>query len=414
MRATSRIARRMGRGGSVLGGHVGRQLDRRIIAKLAEGRWILTVSATNGKTTTTSLLASALATSGPVVTNSSGSNLRTGIAAALASDLRTRRAALEVDEATLGAIAAELRPKVIVLGNLSRDQLDRYGEVRIIADRWRAMFDELDRSPAGDYLVVANADDPLVVWAATPASRVTWVAVGLGWTADASICPACGHAIDHAADSTTKTSEGRQASGWACRGCDFARPDPDVDLIDDRLVLHGPDGDEQAHIRLALPGSFNLANAALAATAACAAGIPLSTALTAMADTDEVAGRYRTVDVGSHQLRLLMAKNPAGWQESLGIIQPAPIPVIVGINARIADGRDPSWLWDVAFESLAGRPVIATGDRAHDLSVRLHYAGIPHQVQPGPSLESLQRLPPGPVDVVCNYTAFSDILAALR
>ena len=404
----------MGRGGSVLGGHVGRMLDRRIIANLADGRWIAAVSATNGKTTTTSLLASAMATSGPVVTNSSGSNLRTGIAAALASDLTTRRAALEVDEATLGAIATELRPNVIVLGNLSRDQLDRYGEVRIIADRWRTMFDDLERASVDDYLVVANADDPLVVWAATPATRVTWVAVGLGWTADSAICPACGHAIDHATDSTTTRSECRRASGWACSHCDFARPGPDVDLIDDRLVLHGPNGDEEAHIRLALPGSFNLANAALAATAACAAGIPLETALAAMADTAEVAGRYRTVKLGSHQLRLLMAKNPAGWQESLGIIQPAPVPVIVGINARIADGQDPSWLWDVAFESLAGRKVIATGDRAHDLSVRLHYAGIPHEVQRGPLLESLQRLGPGPVDVVCNYTAFSDILAALR
>ena len=109
-----------------------------------------------------------------------------------------------------------------------------------------------------------------------------------------------------------------------------------------------------------------------------------------------------------------MAKNPAGWQESLGILQPAPTPVVVGINARIADGRDPSWLWDVSFEALRGRPVIATGDRAHDLSVRLHYAGIEHEVSQGAALDAARTLPPGHVDVVCNYTAFADVLGSLK
>jgi UDP-N-acetylmuramyl tripeptide synthase len=133
-----------------------------------------------------------------------------------------------------------------------------------------------------------------------------------------------------------------------------------------------------------------------------------------------VAGRYREVNLGPASARLLLAKNPAGWDEALRLVRPPPVPVVVGINARVADGRDPSWLWDVPFERLGGRPVVATGDRGRDLAVRLRYAGVPHLWAPG-YREAVRaaadgtRTGGGPVDVdlVANYTSFQDARRAL-
>lgn len=396
MRATAALARKAGRGGSVLGGHVGLRVDPNLIAHLAADRWIVAVSATNGKTTITNLIREALAIDGPVLSNSTGSNLRTGIAAALAEDLTIGRAALEVDEATLATTGEALNPAVLVLGNLSRDQLDRYGEVRIIAQRWQTLLASLAETH-----IVANADDPLVVWAVGDAPHVTWLAPGMSWTADAAVCPNCGATIDH------------HPSGWACSGCDARRPAVAVQVNGNTVTFHDAPTPLHVAVNLNIPGAFNVGNAAFALVVARLAKIDEHAAAAAMAAVTQVAGRYRNVTRGDHVARLLMAKNPAGWQESLGILTSADTPAIVGINARVADGKDPSWLWDVDFSVLAGRQVIATGDRAEDLSVRLHYAGVDHVVHHGPALDALELVPAGIVDVVCNYTAFADILAAL-
>lgn len=401
MRATAAGARRAGRGGSVLGGHVGIRLDPSLIAHLSEGRWIAAVSATNGKTTTTNLLTAALSVAGPVVTNAQGSNLQTGLAAALAADLTTPRASLEVDEATLAACADQLRPAVVVLGNLSRDQLDRYGEVRILAERWRTMFERLAALGVQPE-VVANADDPLVTWSVEHVRSVTWVAAGAAWTADAAVCPACAQPIVH------------DDGPWHCVGCDLRRPTPTVEVAGTDVVFHDADGDLVVPVTLTIPGAFNLGNAALALTAARLGGVSPVDGAPALTATGEVAGRYRTARVGGHEVRLLMAKNPAGWQASLDVVAPPPRPVVVAVNARVADGRDPSWLWDVPFESLAGRPVVAAGERAHDLSVRLRYAGVDHEVRRGPALAAVDTFPTGPVDLIANYTAFADALGELR
>jgi UDP-N-acetylmuramyl tripeptide synthase len=395
-RSTNRLARLRGGSGSVIGGHVATQLSRHPLRHLARDRWVVVVSGTNGKTTTTHLLAAAMATAGPIVTNREGSNLKTGVAVALANDLRPDLAVLEVDEATLARIYDDLAPNVVCLLNLSRDQLDRYGEVRIIAGRWRTTLFE-----SGDTVVVANADDPLVVWAAERAGHVRWVSVGQRWVNDAGVCPACGGRIHR--DETDRPA-------WRCDGCSLARPEPAVVLDGSDLV--DLESGERHPIRLALPGRFNLANATMAATAAHVAGVAYAAALAAMADTAAVAGRYRTLEIHGRSVRLLMAKNPAGWQESLDIIQPAPVPVIVAINARVADGHDPSWLWDVPFEKLAGRQVVATGERAYDLAVRLAYAGVEHTVFEGTPLAAAATLERRDVDLVGNYTVFSDILAA--
>jgi UDP-N-acetylmuramyl tripeptide synthase len=400
-RAVSEASRRLGTGeGSAIGGRVTLAVDSRALELLAAGRRVGLVSGTNGKTTTTRLLAAALATAGEVSTNSAGANLLSGIVGTLSAPEAGNSnasagsyAALEVDEGLLPKAVEAVHPAVVSLLNLSRDQLDRIGEVRLHAEAWRRAL-----STAPGVAVVANADDPLVAWAAGGAERVTWVGTGQRWRQDAAACPKCGGRIRW--DSSNQ---------WRCSSCGFARSDPDIWIEGDELVT--ADG-RRIPVRLQLPGAFNRANAAVAAAAAAALGIDLEVAVAAMADVGTVAGRYAVVDVDGVKARLLLAKNPAGWAETLDLIRPPPIPVVVGINSRVADGRDPSWLWDVPFERLRGRLVVATGERGRDLAVRLAYADVEHRFVPG-YREAVRAAGGSEVDLAANYTSFQDARAAL-
>ena len=182
---------------------------------------------------------------------------------------------------------------------------------------------------------------------------------------------------------------------------------------------HWADG-RTYRIDLTLPGRFNRANALMVAVAAEALGVDPAEAFDAMGAIDEVAGRFATKTVDGVEARLMLAKNPAGWTELLDLVEGDTAPLVVSINARTADGADPSWLWDVPFERLAGRSVVATGDRCWDLSVRLHYAGVTHRVEPDPrralaeaaTADALIARGIGAVDVMGNYTAFGELLAA--
>jgi len=389
--AVAGLSRRVGAGeGSVIGGRVLLAVDPGALERLAAGRTIALVSATNGKTTTTRMLAAALENRGPVVTNSTGANLMSGLVTTLARGPSgaDAPAVLEVDEGLLPKAVAGLHPSVVLLLNLSRDQLDRIGEVRIHAQRWRAA---LEGAPSTT--VVANADDPLVVWASGLARRVTWVGTGQRWRLDAYSCPNCGEKIEWADDGS-----------WACSNCTLARPTPHLLLDGDDVVL--ADG-RRLRLSLQLPGWPNRANAVMAAAGAEVLGVDVAAALTAVGGVTHVAGRYQVVSVGGVRVRLLLAKNPAGWAEALDLIRPAPMPVVVGINARIPDGRDPSWLWDVPFERLRGRLVIATGDRGRDLAVRLRYAGVEHRFVEG-YVDAVRATGAVDLDLAANYTSFQD------
>jgi lipid II isoglutaminyl synthase (glutamine-hydrolysing) len=404
--AVGALSRHLRRGtGSVIGGRAILAIDPSALRRLSRGREVALVSGTNGKTTTTSLLSAALSRHGRVVSNVLGANLPMGITAALAAaPPDALLAALEVDEAWLGRVNAATAPAVVLLLNLSRDQLDRNNEVRRLAASWR---DTLGRRLDGNAAphVVANADDPLVAWAALASVSVTWVGAGQRWTADAAGCPNCGGRI-HFPDAPS--------GSWACSRCPLRRPALDV-WLDGTDVVFG-DGERVAG-DLALPGRCNQANAAMAISAAHHLGVGRAEAMAAMASTSEVAGRYRTVTVGGTRARLLLAKNPAGWLETLDLLAPPPTPVVVAINARIADGKDPSWLWDVPFERLQGRLVVATGERSADLAVRLGYADVEHRRQPDPLLaitEAGATSPDRAIDVVANYTSFQQITNRLR
>jgi CobQ-like glutamine amidotransferase family enzyme/UDP-N-acetylmuramyl tripeptide synthase len=390
VRGTATLSRHLRLGsGSTVGGHVGLVLDKDLLAHLSANKTVLLISGTNGKTTTTRLAATALSRLGAVATSGAGANMDAGLVSALAAEPMARFAVLEVDEAHLPHLLVASAASVVILLNLSRDQLDRTSEVRMLADRWRQSFRDASSR------VVANADDPLVTWAVQLAPRVTWVAAGGNWHDDAYHCPAC--------DERIAFPKG-PGEGWSCT-CGFERPSPDFTLVGDELVgvKTGP-----VQIRLSIPGRFNLANAAMAAIASATLGDTVEGALAAMRDVEEIAGRFSMHHVAGRSGSLLLAKNPAGWAELIDLVAPGTAPIVIGINARLADGHDPSWLWDVPFERLASHLVVATGDRRRDLAVRLLHAGVEHLVAEDP-LVALAHAGKGPIEFIGNYTAFQDL-----
>jgi UDP-N-acetylmuramyl tripeptide synthase len=280
-----------------------------------------------------------------------------------------------------------LGAELLVLGNLSRDQLDRFGEVHAVGDSWRKVA---EAHP--DLRIVANASDPHVVWAATPA-KTTWVELGAGWRNDAATCPSCSALLAWS------------DRGFDCTQCGFTQPSTPHRLdADGDLVLDG----ERVPLDLALPGRWNRANAALAITAAATHfDVPPAVAAKAAEQISTVAGRYRTVRLDDGRpLRILLAKNPAGWTEVLHHLGPRPGAVVIAVNARVADGKDPSWLWDVPYELLQGHPVAASGDRALDVAVRLRYAEVDHILEPDP-IRAAHLLDGDEVTVIATYTQFS-------
>jgi UDP-N-acetylmuramyl tripeptide synthase len=245
--------------------------------------------------------------------------------------------------------------------------------------------------------VVANASDPAVVMAASAAEAQTWVAVGSRWTQDGHVCPRCGGECVHEGDH------------WGCAECDLCRPTPDWWLDGDDLVSERV----RLPLRLALPGEANRANAAMAVATAALAGVHPAEALAAIRDIADVAGRYAFADHRGRRARLVLAKNPAGWLESLAMVAGTPQPVVLAFNSDGVDGNDPSWLYDVPFGDLAGRRVVVTGRRATDMLVRLEMAGLSDASWAVDVLTALETLPVGDVTVIANYTAFQEARRAL-
>jgi UDP-N-acetylmuramyl tripeptide synthase len=385
--ASARWASRVtGRGaGAMIGGLVAMTLDRSILRQLGVGRRTVIITGTNGKSTTTRMTAAALSTLGAVATNAEGANMDAGLVAALAADRRAGLAALEVDEMHVPHVSDAVEPTALVLLNLSRDQLDRVGEINVIE---RTLRSGLARHP--DAVVVANCDDVLMTSAAYDSPNVVWVAAGGSWANDSVSCPRSGEVIV------------REEGHWYSTGADFKRPDPQW-WFDDQ-TLFGPDG-LAVPMRLALPGTVNRGNAAQAVAAAVALGADPAKAVAAVCMVDEVAGRYRTVRVGTHDARILLAKNPAGWQEALSMVDKHADGVVIAVNGQVPDGEDLSWLWDVRFEHFEQTRVVAAGERGTDLAVRLGYAGVEHTLVHD-TVAAIESCPPGRVEVVANYTAF--------
>jgi UDP-N-acetylmuramyl tripeptide synthase len=394
-RALGAASRASGRGGgTTLPGRALLRMDPAAIARMGARleRGTTLISATNGKTTTAAMLAALLAADGRrPVHNRAGSNMTWGIATALLEQ-RGDEGLFEVDEAWLPQVAAQLDPALIVLGNLFRDQLDRYGETETLADEWAKTVAER----AGRSRFALNADDPLVADLGRDAEgrrREGVVYFGVDDAAqalpelqhafDARHCRRCGHPYAY------ERAFVGHLGHYSCPGCGAARPAPDVAAT--RVDLHGMSGavvvvrvpDGELELRLPLPGLYNVYNALAAVAAALELGIAPARIAAALAAMRGAFGRVETVAVGEKSVSILLVKNPAGANEVLRTLRleagGSQLDLWIALNDRIADGRDVSWVWDADFELLAGavRRVTCAGTRAPEMALRLKYAGWP-------------------------------------
>jgi lipid II isoglutaminyl synthase (glutamine-hydrolysing) len=390
--AAGTASRLAGRGdGSVIGGVIGLRLKPDLLSLLAQDRQVVLVTGTNGKTTTTRLVTAALGALGQqIASNAFGANMEAGMVSALAKAPDATIAVLEVDEKYIPAMLKATRPRVLVLLNLSRDQMDRAAEIWLLARKWREAI-----AAAPDLRVIANADDPLVAWAAGQARQVTWVAAGQRWHDDSWCCPQCGAHLQ------------RDGDDWYCRECSYRRPPVSWMLAGDQVI--DPAG-RSTTLDLVLPGRANRSNAVMAFAVAEVFGVTVTQALPAVAQVRSVAGRYTQVDRHGCAVRLLLAKNPAGWLEALDVLEPGP--VLLSVNAQTPDGRDTSWLWDVDYRRLRGRPVFVAGERRMDLAVRLEADEVLFRLV-GSVDEAIDLARSPSLEVIANYTAFQQIRAVL-
>ena len=393
-RAVGAVSRRRGGGGTSLPGKLLVRMEPTAIGVLA-GRLpqgCALVSATNGKTTTTALASSILERAGvSLVHNQAGANMAGGIASTLLAAAGPRGTIagdlglFEVDELWLDRLAGELHPRVVVLGNLFRDQLDRYGELDTIAERWG---DAMSEGAGKQARLVCNADDPLIVDLGRERPGVLYYGVdddslaleGMAHAADAKHCRRCG--APYTFDAVYLGHLGH----YHCPSCGQRRPSPTV--LARSVTLEGvrsahfrlstPEGD--AEVKLALPGLYNVYNALAAAALAVALEVSLADIVDGLQSTEAAFGRAETVSVDGRETRILLVKNPVGANEVLRTLalEPGGHDLLGVLNDNTADGHDVSWIWDADFELLAGRVRVATcsGTRAPELALRLKYAGI--------------------------------------
>jgi lipid II isoglutaminyl synthase (glutamine-hydrolysing) len=388
-RATGAVTRLAGRGGTSLPGKVLMRAEPHAIARLAARlpRGSVVISATNGKTTTAAMVASVLARNGTrLVHNRAGANMAGGVATALADAARDPgdMGLFEVDEFWLGPVAAELEPRAVLLGNLFRDQLDRYGELEIIADRWAEIVAGLTEGTA----LVLNADDPLVADLGRHRADAVYFGVHddelalpeLQHASDSKHCRRCGHAYAYEAAYLAHLGH------YACPNCGARRPDPAVSASAVELrgirsaafTLTAPEGERR--IELPLPGLYNVYNALAAAALCLRLGVPLDDVAAGLGAVAPAFGRAETIQLGGRPTSILLVKNPAGANEVLRTLalERAELDLFGVLNDRTADGRDVSWVWDADWEIVAPhvRRLTCSGTRAAELALRLKYAGV--------------------------------------
>jgi UDP-N-acetylmuramyl tripeptide synthase len=411
-RAAAGLSRLAGAGGgTTLPGKLLWKLDPsavdRLAARLPRGSAL--VSATNGKTTTAAMAARILEPSLRLAHNRAGANLVSGVASALVAARDAELGLFEVDEAALPEVARRVAPRAVSLGNLFRDQLDRYGELELVAGRWREMARGL---PAGA-LLVANGDDPQLGEIATerPGSVVFGVddprhaSPELQHAADSKWCVRCGTPYAYAAAYIGHLGD------YRCPACGHARPP--LDVVAREIELNGlesvsfrletPEG--SARVELQVPGLYNVYNALAAASLARGLGSSTEDIVTGLQGFSAAFGRFERIQLDQRSLLVLLIKNPAGANEVVRTLVAGGSPrlLLVALNDEIADGRDVSWIWDVDFEPLLEglERLIATGERAAELALRFKYAGLPeHSIEVVPSLEAaldrgLELTPPG-------------------
>ena len=427
-RGVGALSRRAGRGGTSLPGRLLLHLEPHAIGALARRleRGSAVISATNGKTTTAAMVAAILRRGGVrLVHNRAGANMAGGVATAL-MDGDGDLGLFEVDELWLDRVVPDVQPRALLLGNLFRDQLDRYGELETIADRWAAVV-----ARARGTRLVLNADDPLVADLGRGHEDVVYVGVqddgvaleGMAHASDSKHCRHCG--APYAYDAIYLGHMGR----YACPSCGARRPEPDVAAT--RVVLDGTRGSDVTvrtpqgtiDVRLPLPGLYNVYNALGAAGLALALGAPLGDVAAGLQAVEAAFGRAETVRLGERDLTLLLVKNPAGANEVLRTLtlDGGEQDILAVLNDNVADGRDVSWVWDADVEVLAPhvRRVTCSGTRAAELALRFKYAGVPADriaVQPAldRALDEAAADGEGRLVALPTYTAMLELRALLH
>ncbi len=431
-RAVGAASRASGRGGgTTLPGRLLLKWEPKALSRLGTrlDRGTTIVSATNGKTTTAGMIAAALEADGRrPVHNRAGSNMTWGVATALLEQ-RGREGLFEVDEAWLPEVASALEPSLIVLGNLFRDQLDRYGEMEALAAGWAGTVE----ARAGSARFVLNADDPTIADLGRDAAgerREDVVYFGvedpsqavpeLQHAFDAKHCRRCGHPYSY------ERAFVGHLGHYSCANCGARRPQPDVAATEvellgmdgSRVSLRTPQG--PMRLELPVPGLYNVYNALAAVAAALRLGVAPERIASALAGMRAAFGRVETIDAAGTPLSILLIKNPAGANEVLRTLGleagEEGLDLWVALNDRIADGRDVSWVWDADFELLAGRVrrVVCAGTRAAEMAVRLKYAGWPVdsiEVEPGieRSLDRALESAGGRLFALPTYTALMEL-----
>ena len=428
-RLVGRLSRATRRGGgTTLPGKLVWKLDPdaldALAARLPAG--LALVSATNGKTTTTAMASSILSPARRLAWNRSGANLASGVTSTLLAADGAELGLLEVDEFALPEVMRRTQPRVVCLANLFRDQLDRYGELEHIAERWRAATAQL----AADATLVVGADDPLVSSLADRREQALRFGLddprharpSLQHAADSKYCIRCG------APYAYEAAYVGHLGAYRCAACGHARPP--LDVAARAIETHGLDGvsfslethSGAARIRLGLPGLYNVYNALAAASLALALGATLDAIVAGLERFRAAFGRFERFTVGDKRILLLLVKNPAGANEAVRTLEDGSPPetLVVALNDRIADGRDVSWIWDVDFEPLlerAGR-IVVSGERAAELALRFAYGGFPRErLELVPELEAaldrgLELTPPaGELVVLPTYTAMLSLQA---
>lgn len=435
-KATRYLSRRLGRGGgTALPGEVANKIDPALVARLASEipNGCVVVTGTNGKTTSVRVLAGAARRAGfEVITNAEGSNLMSGIATALLVRATSRGTLavpensigiFETDEGAMPAALQALQPRLVLITNLFRDQLDRYFEVDFVARLWQLALRALPAATT----VVLNADDPQVAWLGEDLTAKVvyfglddrqWGKPELEHAADARRCPKCGRNLSY------ELSFYAHLGHYSCQGCGWRRPDPRFSAW--KVELQGVEGSQSQLttpagdrlLQLPLAGIYNACNGLAAVAAASCIGVDPDLIQAAAQETSGAFGRLEQVTVGGQEAMLVLVKNPSGFNEALRLVLSGDGPqhLLLGLNDNGPDGRDVSWIWDVDFEMCQERlaSLAFCGGRARDLALRFKYGGVDKAAAGSPLIEdaaeaffaALDRTPAGQrLYVLASYTA---------
>ena len=372
-KSLSAVSKKLNLGhGSTWPGHIALKINRHFIEDVLKksDTKIIMVAGTNGKTTTARMIRTVLeGNNHAVIQNESGANLLNGIASTLllqstaGGKIKADYVIFEVDENALPNALAKITPDYLILLNLFRDQLDRYGEVDSIAKKWKEAIKKLDAKTT----LILNADDPQVAFLGEQAESALYfgmVKKSLGniseHAADSLYCPRCGTKLSY----LFKTYS--HLGNWYCRKCGLQRPE-----IEKISVPYLP-----------LSGGYNEYNTTSVVLLAKQLGITDESIEKGLRNVIPAFGRQEIIELGNKKVQLFLSKNPTGFNESLRTIAELKAKhILLLLNDRTADGHDVSWIWDVDFETFLPKfeSITISGDRAYDMALRVKYTALPPQ-----------------------------------